>query len=86
MGDHSLPQPSQTRFPVRTMFRSAIQLIPGIALMVPAVITEAGIDSTTGWAAAAVGTSLTITRIMALPAVNDFLARWLPPLAAEPKT
>jgi hypothetical protein len=42
-------------------------------------------DSTPAALATAVAVSATVTRVMAIPAVNDWLREFLPSLAATPK-
>lgn len=81
---------TQSRFPWRTVVRTAFQIIVGAAPVVPAALEavyQQDPGQLGGAAGVAVAISLAITRVMANPAVNEFLARWgvLRWLAAEPQ-
>ena len=79
-------QPTQVRFPWRATLRTIIQTLPAIAVAVPGIIAaiEQGHPGLTGpVGVAALAASGIVTRVMALPAVNDLLTRL--GLGAEPK-
>lgn len=79
-------QPTQVRFPWRATVRTVIQTLPAIAVAVPGVVAaiEEGHPGLTGpVGVAAIAASGIVTRVMALPAVNDLLTRF--GLGAEPK-
>lgn len=78
------PVTTQTRYPWRTTVRTAFQLVTGIAPMVPLIIDASGLDEAAAPVAGAIAISAGITRVMALPAVEGFLRRWAPWLAAAP--
>jgi len=78
--------PTQTRYPWRTTVRTAFAFIVALAAMLPGLVEAAGLDETAPWVAGLLGIASAITRIMALPAVEVFLRRFLPFLAAEPKS
>lgn len=88
MVDHSAP--TQARFPWRTVVRTMFQIVTGWAPVVPLVLEAVyQRDPATlgGAAAVALTLSTAITRVMAVPKVNELLASsgLLAWLAAEPK-
>lgn len=80
---------TQTQHPWRTTVRTVFQALVALAAAVP-FIYEAFTGNSAEAATGAVATFLTvnagITRVMALPQVEEFLERFLPFLAAAPKT
>jgi hypothetical protein len=83
-----MTQPTQVRRPWRTVVRSVFQGLVGAAAIAPFVYqAAAGEDPAraTGLLGLALGIAAGLTRVMALPAVNAFLAKYVPFLAAEPK-
>lgn len=75
--------------PWRRTIRSAVQFIAGVGPLLPLIYTAATHHdpaAATGLAGAALGISAGVTRVMALPAVETFLQRWVPWLAAAPKS
>lgn len=76
---------AQRRFPgratLRTLFAALVALIP----LLPEIIRASGWQSIP-WIAAIAGVAATITRIMAMPAVDRWLDTYLPWLASEPYT
>ncbi|MFI5781214.1 hypothetical protein [Nocardia sp. NPDC051570] len=84
MGRHSLPDaPSQVRYPWRTVLRTVFQLIIGLAAAMPTLVGELGLPPTAG-VAGALAISAAITRLMAIPAIDDLLTLVAPWLCAEP--
>ncbi|MFI5778146.1 hypothetical protein [Nocardia sp. NPDC051570] len=83
MGDHSLPAPSQTAYPWRATVRTVFQVVVALATLIPIVVVTGGIPAT-GAVAVVLAACAGITRVMALPAVNELLARFAPWLLAEP--
>lgn len=87
---------SQQRHPWRAVLRTVVEavvpLIIIFPLIVPIVNEELGAYLPEGWQAAAVAVATFITavmaaiaRILAIPQVDEWLSRWLPWLASEPK-
>lgn len=76
---------SQTVFPWRATVRTVVQVVVALAALAPLVFAQAGVTpaEATGWAAAILGVSATVTRVMALPEVEAFLRVWAPWLAAH---
>lgn len=75
--------PTQTRHPVRAMLRTILAVVVPLAALLPQIVDAAGL-SRYGWAGGVVALAATITRILAMPGVNTWLAKYLPPLAAAP--
>lgn len=87
MGAH-VAGPTQVRRPWRSTVRTIFQAVVAGAAVAPSVYEAAAhhnADAATGWAAGGLALAAAITRVMALPAVEAFLARFVPFLAAEPK-
>ena len=81
MPEHAAPA-TQTRYPWRTTVRSGFQFVVGLAPMVPVIVDASGIPEGTAGVAGAIAISAGVTRVMALPAVDAFLQRFIPWLAA----
>lgn len=85
--------PTQVEYPRRATIRSGFQAFVGLCGIVPAIVAAAlfGVDTSTapGWLvgtlALIVGVAMGVTRVMALPPVNTWIATHVPWLAAEPK-
>lgn len=76
--------PTQVRRPWRATMRTTFQLIIGIAVLLPFVVQASGLDPEVyPWLAGLLAVAAAVTRVMALPQVEDFLQRFLPWLAAE---
>lgn len=80
--------PTQVRFPLRAMLRTALAVILALGVVVPlsveiildewakaATVPEGARAWLLGASAAVVAVSAALTRIMAIPAVNDWLGR-----------
>lgn len=79
---------TQTQHPWRATVRTLFQLLPAVAVLVPAVleaVSNGNPDALPAWSAVALSVSAAVTRVMANPAVEQFLETWLPFLAAEPR-
>ena len=79
-------QPTQVRFPWRATVRTLIQAVAALAVAVPSIIAAVEADSPglTGAAGlAALTVAGIVTRVMALPSVNNLLTRL--GLGPEPK-
>lgn len=79
-----MTEPTQVKHPNRATFRTVFQGALALAAIVPLVLTTAGIPPV-GLAAILVGVAGAITRVMAIPAVEEFLETYVPILAAKPK-
>ena len=77
---------SQTAHPWRTTARTILQLIIAVASGAPLIwqaATQQDPAAATGGAAVVLLVAGAITRVMALPFVNEFLRRFLPFLAPD---
>lgn len=78
-----MSEPTQTRHPWRTVTRTLFQVSLALASLLPTVAVANGLDTKAG-VAQVLAVCLVITRVMAMPAVNDFLRAFVPWLAADP--
>jgi len=79
----AIVQPTQVTHPNRATFRTVFQGAIAFAAILPLILTSAGI-APVGLAGILVLVAGAITRVMAVPAVEDFLEKYLPFLAAKP--
>lgn len=80
--------PTQMRRPWRSTVRTLFQALVGLAAMAPLIYsaaTEHDPAEAGGWAALALAISGGVTRVMSLPAVEQFLRRFVPFLSAAPR-
>lgn len=81
------PAPTQSRHPWRATLRTIFQAGVALASLAPTVAAVGGLDKLD--TAPAVGQVLAVcaivTRVMAVPGINDFLRKFLPFLATDPK-
>lgn len=77
-------EPTQVKHPNRATFRTIVQGLVALAAILPLIFATAGVPPV-GIAAILVGVAGAITRVMAIPAVENFLENYLPALAAKPK-
>jgi hypothetical protein len=78
MGTHEAPATTQTRHPWRATARTALAYITGAALAAPALytaVTNESPEQATGAGLLALTISSAITRVMAVPFVNECLTR-----------
>lgn len=77
---------TQSTHPWRATVRTILAVVAGLALLVPAVldaVSDGDPSSLGAWTAGALAVSGAVTRVLALPAVEEFLERFLPWLAAS---
>ena len=82
----AISQPTQVRQPLRTVARSVFQGVVGLAPILPLAYeaaTHHDAAAATGWVGAGLAVSGAVVRVMAVPAVNVWIARFLPFLAPE---
>ena len=78
-------KPTQVAHPGRATFRTIFQGVVAAAAILPLVLSTAGITPV-GIAGIAIAIAGALTRVMALPAVEEFLENYIPILAAKPKS
>lgn len=76
---------SQEAYPLHSMARTVFQALVGLAAAWGLIVEAAHIDSAIPWVATSLAITAAITRVMTLPAVNQWLARFVPWLAPEGK-
>ena len=74
---------SQERAPWRATARTLFAALIGLASMWALVVEALGLDQGIPWVAASLAVTGAITRLMALPAVNNWLRQYIPWLAPE---
>lgn len=84
-----MTQPTQVRRPWRATVRTIVQLVVSLAAAAPliyAAVTNSSAEQATGAAAVLLSVAAAITRVMALPVVEQVLRStpWLSWLAADP--
>lgn len=83
MADHAAEKTSQTKYPWRATLRTAIAFIVGLAASWGVVIGALNVDPGLEWVTASIAIASAITRLMAVPFVNERLTKF--GLGAEPK-
>ena len=78
-----MTQPTQTRHPWRATIRTAFAAAVALASLLPYVVAEAHVDAVPG-VSQVLAVAAAVTRIMAIPGVNDWLKIYLPWLATDP--
>jgi hypothetical protein len=80
-----LTDPTQVRRPWRSTLRTAFQVIVGLAALLPILVQQVGLDpEQIPWLAVPLAVAAVVTRVMSSPAVETFLRRFVPWLAAAP--
>lgn len=78
--------PTQVRRPWRSTARTVWQAFLGLCVLAPILVTGAGLDPVQlPWLGTVLLVAGVVTRVMAIPAVEVWLRRFLPFLAAAPK-
>lgn len=75
---------TQTRRPWRTTARTVFQGVVGLSASWALIVQALGLDPAWQWVAVSLTITAAVTRVMALPAVDDLLTRFVPFLAADP--
>lgn len=79
--------PTQVRHPWRSTLRTIVQGLLAFAVLAPIAAAELGLDpDRLPWLAGFLALCAGFARLMALPQVEEFLRRFLPFLAARPRS
>lgn len=78
-----MTQPTQIRHPGRATLRTIAAALIGALPLVPIVAHESGLDKA-AWLAVPIAVAAGVTRVLALPAVDDWMRRYVPWLATRP--
>lgn len=84
MGDHAAPS-TQSAHPWRATVRTVFAFLIGLAAAWALIIQAAGLDAGAEWVATSLTIAAAVTRVMALPAVDDLIRRFAPWLAPDTK-
>jgi hypothetical protein len=76
--------PTQVTRPWRATVRTVFQAIIALAAAAPFLVASVGVSPTLPLVAGFLAVAALVTRVMALPQVESFLARFFPWLAADP--
>jgi hypothetical protein len=79
-----LPKATQSKYPWQTTFRTVFQAGVGLCAMAPLIVEASGADQKAGAVAVGLTVSGAVTRVMAIPQVNDWLNTYIPWLGAGP--
>lgn len=80
-----MAEPSQVRAPWRTTVRTLFQALIGLCAALPVIVTASGVEQTTAGVGLGLAVAAGVTRVMAAPAVNDWIDRYVPWLSAGPR-
>jgi len=83
MGDHSAETTTQTQHPWRATVRTVFQFVVGLAAGWALIVGAAGLDAGIEWVGTSLAIAAAITRVMALPAVDALIRRFVPWLAPD---
>lgn len=77
--------PTQVARPWRSTLRTVFQGLLALALLLPIIASTIGVDPAVyPWAGGILAAAAAFTRLMAVPAVEEFLRKYVSFLAAEP--
>ncbi len=74
--------PTQTQHPWRATARTVFAALVALLTLLPYILGAANVDATV-WGAQALAVVGAVTRVLAIPGVNDWLRDFLPWLAAS---
>lgn len=84
MADHRAEASTQAAHPWRATARTVLAAIIGLAILAPQIVDVLGVGSIP-WAAGTLAVIAAVTRVLALPGVIAWTARFLPWLAPDSK-
>lgn len=76
--------PTQARHPWRATGRTIAAALIALLPLLPAIVDALGVAAVP-WVMGGLGVIAGVTRVLAMPAVNDWVSDYLPWLAAEPR-
>lgn len=68
-------QPTQVVHPAQATLRTMLQVVLGLAPIAPVLVADLGVDTTLPIVAGLLAASAVITRVMAIPGVDQFLTK-----------
>ena len=73
-----IARPTQSQHPARAVIRTVFAFVASLALVIPVVVEAIGADfASVPVVATIVGVAAAVTRVLAIPQVNEFLQRWV---------
>ena len=78
---HETGTPTQVAHPWRATVRTVVQVTVALAALLPFIIEAVGLSTSLPIVAGVLAVAAAITRVAALPQVEDFLSRFVPWLA-----
>ncbi|MEU9702823.1 hypothetical protein [Streptomyces sp. NPDC047981] len=63
--------------PTKRTARTVLQTAVALAVVLPAIVDASGLPATLPWVAGALAAAGALTRVMAVPAVQNLLPSWL---------
>jgi hypothetical protein len=79
------PKTTQSKYPLRATLRTIFQALVGAAFLWGGIVTTLGLDPNVGWVSLSLAITAGVTKVMAIPGVEEWLQRYLPFLSAKPK-
>jgi hypothetical protein len=79
-----IPAPTQTQHPWRATIRTVVAGILALIPIAPVLVDYLGVGAVP-WVAGTLAVLATVTRVLAIPAVNGYVQEYLPWLAATPR-
>lgn len=79
-----MTQPTQSKHPWHATARTVFAAVIALASLLPVIAVTTHVDTVAG-VTQVLAVAGAITRVMAIPGVNEWLGRFAPFLAAEPK-
>lgn len=76
-------QATQVRHPWQATLRTVFAAVVGLAGAWVIIVKTLGLDETVPWVAGSIAIAGAITRVLAIPAVNEWLNRFFPWLSAN---
>lgn len=86
MADHLATESTQTAHPWRATVRTVFAFVVGLAAAWGLIVAAAGVDPGVEWVSGSVAIAAGITRVMALPAVDNLIRQFAPWLAPDKTT
>lgn len=84
MVEPEYPRPTQTEHPWRATVRTVVAAVVALASLLPYILGAVHADGTV-WGTQALAVIAGVTRVLAIPGVNDWLREYVPWLSATPR-
>lgn len=78
------PRTTQTQHPWRATARTAVAALIGFVPLFPQIVDATDLSAATPWVALGLSIAGGVTRVLAIPAFEEWLSRFFPLLAADP--